>query len=113
LPAIAAAAAVVATAAAATAAAVARLLRACFVDRHRTTAVVRAVQLINGRLRFGVARHFDEPETLASAGLPIRNQLRRFDSAERRELLDGIVCGGGERQVADVQFSAQLTSLRA
>src|SRR5690606_10935468 len=91
----------IAAVAAPPAAAGTRRRRASFVHRHRTAAVNGAVQLVDRCLGFRVAGHLDEPEPLAAAGLAIGDQLRGLDAAERRELFDEIVFGGGERQVAD------------
>jgi hypothetical protein len=49
--------------------------------------VLLAVQRGNRCRRFVIARHFDEPEAFAAAGVPIANYLGAFDcavSAEQR-----------------------------
>jgi hypothetical protein len=45
------------------------------------------VQAANRRFRLGVATHFDKTETLAAAGLSVRNHLRALNFAKFRENL--------------------------
>src|SRR5688572_29038421 len=107
LPAIASAAtAAVAAAATAAAATTTRSLRFGFVDFDLPAVERSAIQLLNGSLRFGVARHLDEAEAFALTGITIADDGDRSDRAAFAERIAHALFGHGIRQVADVEFSA-------
>src|SRR5262249_40821306 len=59
-----------------------RFHRTGFIDRQRTTFMLGSVQFGNGFLCLGIRGHLDKAETLATTGVPIGNDFRRFDRAE-------------------------------
>ena len=59
--------------------------RAGFVHRQRPAVKLRAIQSLNGLLRFFRRCHGDESETTRPAGRAIRHQVRLDDRAMRRK----------------------------
>src|SRR6185369_15928726 len=62
--------------------ALSRTLRAllCFVDAQRTAIHLKAVECLNGTLRFTL-RHVDETEAARLAGFAVIDELHRIDLA--------------------------------
>ncbi|HEY1683207.1 MAG TPA: hypothetical protein VGG19_00470 [Tepidisphaeraceae bacterium] len=54
-----------------------------FVNGECTSHVLLAIKGCNSRLGFIIARHFDEPEALAAAGVPIADDLRALYGSMR------------------------------
>src|SRR5688572_18495454 len=71
---------------------------------------LRAVQLLDRCLCFGVARHFDEAEALALTGVTIADDGNRRHGAAFAERFADTGFGSRIWQVADVKFSAHGTS---
>src|SRR6185437_7158213 len=99
----AAAAAAAAEAATSAAAAFTRSHRTSFVDRHRTSAVVGAVELADSFLSFIVIRHFDETEAFAAAGVAIGDDLRGLDRSTLTENFSQRFFGGRKRKITYIQ----------
>jgi hypothetical protein len=99
------------TATTTTAATAAVFLRLGFIDGQSATAMFLAVERRDGCLGFIVAAHFDESETLATAGVPIGDDLGALDSPVsgkqlfQRRAIDIVA------QISDIQLLAHLISL--
>ena len=73
------------------------------VDFQFTAAEDRAIQRLHGAHGVGT-RHLDEAESLRRAGSSIRHELKRFDGSVRRKGAAHRIFGGGERQIANIEF---------
>jgi hypothetical protein len=79
-------------------------LRTGFVDSEGSAHVLLTIQRGDRRLGFFIRRHFDESKTLASAGLAVRNDLRRRDIAVLTEQLGQICVTALVTQIAHVKL---------
>src|SRR5207245_1360654 len=68
------------------------------------------VQRRDRRLRLLVRLHLDEAETLRSTGVPVHDDLRRFNGAVRLKHLEQVTVGHAVTQVPDIQFLTHANS---
>jgi hypothetical protein len=71
----------------ATTAATTILARTGFVHSQSSAVVLLQIQAFDGSLRFAVATHLDEAETLAATGVSIRDDFRALHGTELGEQL--------------------------
>src|SRR5207237_4676273 len=98
------ASAVSTAASAPSAAAIAFFARAGFIDGKGSSAMLLAVEGVDGVLRFVVVGHLDKSESLAASGFAIVDDLRRNDLTILTEKLFQLRAVHAVAQVADIQL---------
>ena len=95
------------------ASALSRTLRTflCFVDTQWTAIHLKAVQRLNGALRFTL-RHIDESEAAWLASLPVIDELDRVDLAVTLEEAPDVLLCRVEGEIPHVDRRHPITRLR-